>query len=153
MSNIWERFEGIATAEEVLQAAYSNKPLKEGTYQMILKSIELGESRENALPMLKGEFVMVDGGRKVYYNQVLQNLNYPQFTPQNIANAVNFLSGLTGLPIEAIIKDFDNTVDNVEREAEHTVKVSYGKNDANKKYPILEVIRLEDVEVGEDEEF
>lgn len=146
---VWERFEGIASAEEVLASAYSRKPLKEGTYRMILKKIGFGESK-NGLPMLKGEFRLVDGGRIVYYNQNLQNPNYPDMSADNIGRAMLFISGLSGKSLEEVIADVDDVLGELETETEHEIKVSYGKKDVEKKYPVLEVVVPEESEEVED---
>lgn len=138
--SIWEKFEGIASAEEVVQAVNTRKPLPEGDYRMILKKIEPSES-QNGLPMLKGEFQMIDGGRKVFYNQILQNTNYPYLTAKNIANAVAFISGLTGEHFEfTSMAELESAVYEIGLETEHNIRVAYRANDVDKKYPELSVV-------------
>ena len=146
---IWEKFSDIASAEEVVEKVLTNKPLPVGEYNMLLKKIEPAESR-NGLPMLKGEFVLVDGGRKVFYNQLLMNENYPDMTPKNIADAVVFLSALTGEEIEFTgMEDLESLVYDIETDVEYLVKISYRDKDTDQKYPQLEIV--ERVEYGTSE--
>ena len=99
MGNLWERFENIATTEEVESAKAEFTPMAEGRYKVRLEEIEAGESK-SGLPMLKGKFRVIESNRVIFYNQVLQNLSYPFITAKNIASATIFINGLTHEALE-----------------------------------------------------
>ena len=140
MSNLWERFENIVTKDEVEQVKKQSEPLAVGEYEMILEKIAPAESQSH-LPMLKGEFVLVDGGRKVYYNQMLQNLSNPKMTAVNVSEAVKFVEGLTGTEIEFdTLSGLAQIVENIQTGGVYRVSVSYGKNDFDMKYPKLKIV-------------
>lgn len=144
MSNLWERFDSIATPTEVNEAKAQFAPVEEGTYRVVLEEIQPAESKDG-LPMLKGKFKMVDGGRFLFYNQMLQNLNYPNMTAVNIADAVNFISRLLGEEVEFTgLADLADTVMSIPTGGEYSVKVTYGKKDLDKKFPKLEVLEETD---------
>lgn len=156
MSNLWERFDSIATPDEVNDAKAQFAPIEEGVYRAILEEIQPAESK-NGLPMLKGKFKMVDGGRFLFYNQNLQNMQYPNLTAVNIAEAIVFISALMGEEVEFTgLRDLGDTVLSIPTGEEYSVKVTYGKKDTDRKFPKLEIIEetgiFEDVEVLTDEE-
>mgnify|MGYP006314405759 FL=1 len=138
---IWERFDDIATVDEVVEESYKVEPLEEGNYVMTLQEINAAES-QNGAPMIKGVF-RLDNNRPVYYNQLLQNLNYPSMTAKNIAEAVAFLSGLIGQDIkyEGLSK-LEEVINGLESGILAEINVTYGKNDFDKKYPKLKVVKL-----------
>lgn len=146
MSNVWERFENVAKAEDVLEKVNQRKPLLEGDYEVTLESIVPGETR-NGDPMIKGVFVTRDvanykGGRKIYYNQTLVIPAYPKLTDQNIADAVIFLSDLTGkeFKFEGMTK-FAGAISDIEVGTEHTIRVTYDDKDKEQKFPKLSVVK------------
>lgn len=142
---IWDNFNDIASIDEVKEGVnevkYQNEPLPVGDYIMTLQEIAPSESK-NGLPMIKGVF-RLDNNRPVFYNQMLQNLNYPNLTALNIAEAVNFLSGLTGEEIEYTgLSQLEEIVNSLESGIVAEINVSYGKNDFEQKFPKLKIIRL-----------
>lgn len=145
--SVWEKFEDIASAEEVVEQVLINKPVPVGDYNVLLKKLAPSESR-GGLPMIKGEFQMVDGGRKIFYNQLLMNTSIPELTAKNIAQAVEFLSGLVGEEIEfTSMADLESLIYEIELDAEYVVNVSFNeKRDSEHKFPILTVV--EKVEYG-----
>lgn len=142
---IWDNFNDIASIDEVKEGVnevkYQNEPLPVGDYIMTLQEITPSESK-NGLPMIKGVF-RLDNNRPVFYNQMLQNLNYPNLTALNIAEAVNFLSGLTGEEIEYTgLSQLEEIVNGLESGIVAEINVSYGKNDFEQKFPKLKIVRL-----------
>lgn len=141
--NIWERFENIVSPEEVLEAKTAFEPIEEGNYACELIKIEASES-EKGLPMLKGEFKS-DTGRRIFYNQVLQNLNNPRMTAVNIGEACKFLEGLTGEEVVfQSLGQLAQIIDQISEELTTTnkyylVNVSYGKKDIEKKFAKLKI--------------
>lgn len=142
---IWDNFNDIASIDEVKEGVnetkYSNEPLPVGNYIMTLQEMNPSESK-NGLPMIKGIF-RLDNNRPVFYNQMLQNLSNPQFTALNIAEAVNFLSGLIGEEIEYTgLSQLEEIVNGLEAGIVAEINVSYGKNDFEQKFPKLKVVKL-----------
>ena len=144
MSNLWERFDGIADKESVEEAKNQFTPVDEGIYDVVLEELAPAESK-NGLPMLKGKFRMLQGNRILFYNQNLQNLNYPNLTAKNIAEALTFVSGIAGEEIEYNgLSDFADTILKLPMGTSHKVKVSYAQNDTERKFTKLEVIEKVD---------
>lgn len=146
MTNVWERFENVAKAEDVLEKVNQRKPLLEGDYEVTLESITPSETK-NGDPMIKGVFVTREtgnykGGRKIYYNQTLIVPAYPKLTDQNIADAVIFLSDLTGtdFKFEGMTK-FASAISDIEVGTEHTIRVSYDDRDKDQNFPKLSVVK------------
>lgn len=146
MSNVWERFENVAKAEDVLEKVNQRKPLLEGEYEVILESITPDKTKKGD-PMIKGVFVTKEvgnykGERTIYYNQTLVIPAYPKLTDQNIADAVIFLSDLTGtdFKFDGMIK-FADAISNIEVGTEHTIRVSYDDKDKDQKFPKLSVVK------------
>lgn len=143
MTNLWERFENIVSKDEVADVKAQFEPISAGDYKVILENIEPSESKAG-LPMLKGKFRMVDNNRIVFYNQMLQNLNNPQMTAVNVNEANNFVNALTGEDI-----DFDTLgklaerVTNISVGGVYTITVSYGKKDAEMKFPKIKIVGRE----------
>lgn len=150
MSNLWDRFDGIASVGEVEEAKAKYAPIEAGTYKMTLEKIEASESREG-LPMVKGQFRTAEN-KVVFYNQMLQNLNYPQMTAVNVAEAVTFVSGLLGREVQfAGLSKLATLISEIPTGDIHTINVSYGKKDTEMKYPKLKVIAQNlDLEGGDD---
>lgn len=139
MSNLWERFEGIVNPNEVAEAKTQFAPIEAGKYQMVLEEIAPAESKEG-LPMIKGKFRTIEGNKVVFYNQMLQNLNYPSMTAVNVAEAVTFISGLIGEDIVFTgLSKFAEIISSIEVGKTYTVEVSYGKKDLEMKFPKLKV--------------
>lgn len=145
MSNVWDRFNGIASADEVTEAKSKFEPPIAGDYVAKLESIEPSENRDN-LPMLKGQFRTLEN-KILFYNQNLQNVSAPQMTAVNIAEAVTFISGLLGEEITfAGMSDFAEKVKSVPVGGQYKIRVSYGKKDLEQKFPKLKVVeKIEDV--------
>lgn len=139
MESIWNRFNAITTAEEVKVAMTQNTPIEIGEYECTLVSIEAALSKAQ-LPMIKGVF-RTSEGKNIWYNQSLQNLNYPSLTAANIAAAVQFLSALVGTEYE--YKDLDSLADfiaTIPCDTTHRIKVSFSTKDVEHRFPILTVI-------------
>ena len=138
--NIWERFENVASTEEVATAKVQFTPLEEGDYDVLLESIEASENKDG-LPMIKGRFRIISNNRVVFYNQNLQNINYPNMTAQNIAEAILFIGALKGEDIEFEgMSKLASTIESIETGTKHRLNISYGKKDLDKKFPKLKII-------------
>lgn len=143
----WTRFEGIAKPEEVQEAQDSFKPIDAGEYVMKLESIEPSETKDG-LPMLKGKLRMLDNNRLVFYNQTLQNITRPDMTKFNIAEAVEFVSGLVGEKIQfKSIPALAEVITGITVGGLYKVKVSYGTKDLEMKFPKLKITEKIDGEV------
>ena len=142
MANMWERFNDIANTEEIADAKAQLAPLEAGTYEMKLEKIEMAETK-NGLPKVSAMF-RTDTNKVVFYNQNIQNLNYPEMTAKNIASAVEFCEGLIGDDIHFTkFSDFADLVDSIPTGTMHTIKVEYKtkKDGTVSKYPTLTCIK------------
>lgn len=148
MGNLWERFNNIASADEVLEAKSKFAPLTAGTYKVKLEKLKADQNKDG-LPMIKGQFRTVEGNRVIFYNQQLQNLNYPDMTAVNIGKAVAFLSALTGEDIEFTnLGALADKIATIPKETFHTVAVSYKEKDIEQKWPELKIV-ADEVEVSD----
>lgn len=143
MSNLWERFEGIASPDEVAEAKAKNnfEPVEAGEYKVTLEVLTPAENKDG-LPMLKGQFRIIDNNRCIFYNQMLKNINYPDMTAINIADAITFLSAITGeeLVYESMSK-LEEIINGVQIGESYNIKVSYSKKDKeDMKYPKIKVL-------------
>lgn len=149
MSSLWERFENIASAEEVNTAKAQFTPLPSGEYEVILESIEPSESKDG-LPMLKGKFRVIENNRVVFYNQMLQNLNYPNMTAVNIAEAVSFIGAIKGEELEFTgLGALAREVELLPTGTQHKIALSYGKNDHDMKFPKIKIVP-KPIELGDE---
>lgn len=153
--SVWERFESIANKEEVATAKKEFEPLDEGEYVVLLEKLEATESQQG-LPMVKGQFRIVESNRIIFYNQNLQNLNYPNMTAQNIAEAQQFVNMLLNETHEfETLGGLADLIGTVPMGGTHKIKLSYGKNDKEtRKYPKLKVLPYQPEDapvVGEDD--
>lgn len=140
MGNIWDRYESIASADEVATAKSKYAPLEAGDYECVLTKIAPAENKDG-LPMIKGEFKILAGGRRIYYNQNLQNINNPDRTADNIYDATVFIGGLLGEEVVYTgMADLADKIMSIGTEVEYTINVSYGKKDVECKFPKLKVI-------------
>ena len=155
MSNLWERFNGIASMEEVEKAKSQYINPEKGVYELTLVRLEPSESQAG-LPMIKGAFKLGEGNDLVGYMQMLQNINMPTMTAVNIADGVKFLSGILGEEVEfksvsgladLILQmnhlDADGNAIELKEEFQKTylVDISYGKKDTDNKYPKFKIIK------------
>ncbi len=139
---IWDRFDDIANTEEVKEAQSKYAPVEAGEYDCVLEELVPSESK-NGLPMLKGKFKRVDGGSYIFYNQMLQNLNNPEMTAVNIAEAVSFVSKLAGETIEFKgLADFARRIEELPTGDTYRIKVSYSDKDVEHKFARLKCIGL-----------
>lgn len=149
MSNIWDRYESIASVEEVSASKAKYAPIEAGDYEVVLESIKPAENK-NGLPMIKGMFVMLEGGRKIPYNQNLQNVSNPAYTADNIYDATVFIGCLLGEEVVyAGMVDFAAKIESIPTGTNYTLNVSYGKKDLERKFPRLKVVSRGEPEVAE----
>jgi len=135
-NSVWDRFDDIASENEVEEAAAQALPLEEGTYEMTLEEVKPDENKEG-LPRLTGRFRIAATNKAVFYNQNLQIPAYPSMTPMLIGQAVAFVKGLldteykfTGLSALA------NVVAGIEAGGIYSIKVTKNK----KGYNELEIL-------------
>jgi hypothetical protein len=141
MSNLWERFDGIATPSEVENAKSQFEPIEAGKYEVVLEELAPSES-QNGLPMLKGKFRTLEN-RVIFYNQMLQNASNPTMTAVNIAEAVKFLDGITGEEVAfTSLGALANRVTEITLGGRYEIEVSYGKKDLEQKFPKLKVLTI-----------
>lgn len=142
MASIWERFDDIASTEEVQEATARYTPINAGDYDAVLEAIETAMSK-NGLPMIKGKFRLLDGGRVVFYNQMLQNINFPDMTAQNIAEAKEFIEKLADEEFDFVgLVDLDKRVSELGLGNTYKLRISYGKKDTEKKFPKIKCLGI-----------
>lgn len=139
---IWENFDDIASTEEVQNATAKYSPVNAGDYEAVLENIEPSFSKNN-LPMIKGKFRLLEGGRLVFYNQMLQNLNYPDMTADNIAEAKEFIEKLSDEEFEfAGLDDLATRVQEIKLGGTYKIRITYGKKDYDKKFPKIKCLGI-----------
>lgn len=147
MSNVWDRFNNMVNAEEVVETKAKFENPDEGVYTVILEEIK-PDVNTKGMPMLKGRFRSNDN-KVIFYNQNLQSQN-PQYTPMNVAFAVGFVEQLIGEDINfTSLGEFANLVSGIQTGGQYKLKVSYKPEHlAEKKFPKLEIIeRLGDEDI------
>lgn len=150
MSSVWERFESIAKAEDVIESKNSFTPVEEGTYNAVLEELVATES-QNGLPMLKSRFRLANN-RVVFYNIMLQNINNPDMNKINVANACDFVDDVLGT-----MEDFTTLgrlaerVESATIGSEYSVRISYGKKDIDKKYTIVKILSRKEDEISDED--
>jgi hypothetical protein len=150
MTSIWERFDGIVSKDEVAEAKTQFSPIEAGDYKVILEELAPAENKQG-LPMLKGKFRIVSNNRILFYNQNLQNLNYPQMTAVNVAEAVDFIGGLLDEEIEFVgFSELEETIKSVPIGGAYKVNVSYGKKDYEMKFPKIKILEKTDIDAPDD---
>lgn len=138
--NIWDRFDSIATPDEVKAEESKFTPVDAGTYEARLGKITPAETRDG-LPMLKGEFVRTDNGKRIFYNQPLQNISKPEVTARNIAMACSFLARLTGETVTYTgMSDLANFINTIETGGLYVLDISYGDTDIERRFPRIKVV-------------
>jgi len=139
MSNVWNRFAGIATATEVNAEKEKFTPLPIGKFKAELISMIPAENKDG-LPMVKGSF-RLDTGRMAYVNQNLQNINYPNMTAVNTAKVVAMIESIKGESIDFTnVEDLADTILGLEMGGNFTLDISYGAKDTECKYPNIVII-------------
>lgn len=158
MTSVWERFNEIEGADSnaVAEATSQYEPFEVGEYKVRLEGLEATESR-TGLPMVKGRFRVIEGEREnniIFYNQVIQNLNYPRITAFNISKVMTLVSGILGERIEYTgLADLERLLSEIEEGIEFTLSVTYDKKDTEKAFPQLRVVKdLDDLDLGNDTE-
>ncbi|HZJ98840.1 MAG TPA: DUF669 domain-containing protein [Tissierellaceae bacterium] len=158
MTSIWERFNEIEGADTnaVDEARSQFEPIGEGDYKVRLEGLVASESK-SGLPMVKGRFRILEGEREnsiIFYNQVIQNLNYPNITALNISKVMELVSGILGEPIGFIgLVELEELLDSIEEGIEFTLNVTYDAKDTEKSFPQLRVVEdIDDLDLGSDTE-
>lgn len=148
MTNVWDRFESIVSAEEVVEQKSKFENPVAGDYIVILESLVPSES-SSGLPMLKGRFRSSEN-KVIFYNQMLQNLSNPQYTAMNVAQAVSFVEALVGESINfTSLSQLAQIVTEMEMGGEYKLNVSYGDKDTEQKFPRLKITEIISKGVGD----
>lgn len=149
--SVWERFNNIegASANEVAEARSQLEPIEAGTYKVRVEGLEASESK-SGLPMVKGRFRILEGKREnslIFYNQVLQNLNYPNITALNISKVMTLLSGLLGerVDFEGMV-ELEELIKSIPEGIEVEMEVKYEERDTNNSFPQLTVVEKQETE-------
>lgn len=144
MSDVWDRFDTIAKPEEVEEAKAQMINPDAGDYLALLEEIKPDENKDG-LPMVKSRWRLVEGNKVVFFNQNLQNLNYPNMTAVNIANAVAYVSTILGEEVvyQGMSK-FAAKIGEIAAGQMYKINVSYGKKDLDCAFPKIKVIEKVD---------
>lgn len=135
----WDRFNGIAKPDEVMEQKNKFKPAEPGLYTAKLEKVEAGEAR-SGLPMMKVQF-RTNENKVIFYNQMLQNLNNPQMTAVNIAEALNFVGDALGEDLEYEgLEKLEADIQRITTGVEMQIEVKYGKNDDERKFAKISII-------------
>lgn len=136
--SMWERFDNIATPDEVNEAKNSFKPVEAGKYHAVLEEIEAGESKESHLPMMKLKF-RLDNNRLVFVNQILQSTD-PSKNGWMIGQAVAIYEGIIEDDYEYKgLVQFAKDLKATPVGTEHIITISYGNKDLEQKFPKVKV--------------
>lgn len=141
--SVWDRFDTIVSADEVVEAKAKFEPVAAGKYDVRLEKIEPSESKAG-LPMLKGMFRTAEN-KVIFYNQMLQNINFPNMTAVNVAEAITFVSAITGEDVQ-----FDGlgalaaTVEGIDVGGSYQIEVTYGQKDIEQNFPKIKVLQKYD---------
>ena len=148
MGSVWERFDDIATAEEVEEAVSQFQNPKVGEYKVTLEAIEATENKDG-LPMVKIKFKDVESNKTIYYNQNLQNINYPNMSKVYIGEVLEMVGGLCReeIKFQGLIKLADK-INSMKMGGISKIKLFYDKKDIEEKY--LKYKFIGEVKVGED---
>lgn len=142
--SVWERFNNIATTDEVVQARSKFAPTEPGQYEVSLDSIEAGFSNSQ-LPMMKVALRRMDN-KVIFYNQLLQNINNPTMSAVNIAQAVAFVEGLIGESYDFTTLDaFANKLTELSQSlvgSRFKVDVSYGAKDIEQSFAKVKILEI-----------
>lgn len=154
MENLWQRFDNIAKPDDVMEAKSRFEPIEPGTYNMMLETIEPTVAKTSGLPMLALKFRLIESNKVMFVNQMLQNLNYPDMTAVNIAQAVSLVSGLLGEEIEFEgMAKFAELIKGIPTPNEYLINVSYGAKDTEKNFPNVRVVEdTDDIDFDDDME-
>lgn len=152
---MWERFNNITNAEEVVEARSKFEPIKAGVYDAKLEKMEPTTAKSSGMPMLMAQFRTTEN-KVVFFNQVLQSASNPKATAFLVGRAVKFVSDINGEDVGfknlgAFAKDVEKVAEDKIGE-EYKIKVSYNEKD----YLELEVLDpmdeddvFEDVDVAD----
>lgn len=158
MTSVWERFNEIEGADTnaVDEARSQFEPIGEGDYKVRLEGLVASESK-SGLPMVKGRFRIIEGEREnsiIFYNQVIQNLNYPNITALNISKVMTLVSGILGETIDFTgLVDLEKLLNDIEEGIEFTLNVTYDAKDTEKSFPQLRVVEdIDDLDLGSNTE-
>lgn len=158
MTSVWERFNEIEGADSnaVDEARSQFEPIGEGDYKVRLEGLVASESK-SGLPMVKGRFRIIEGEREnsiIFYNQVIQNLNYPSITALNISKVMTLVSGILGETIDFTgLVDLEKLLNDIEEGIEFMLNVTYDAKDTEKSFPQLRVVEdIDDLDLGSNTE-
>ena len=148
MSNIWDRFDSIASPEEVIAAKDRFTPIPAGNYEAVLEKLEATTSK-SGFPMLASKFRTLEN-RVIFGNKMLQSVSKPEYTAGLVADANKFVGDLLGTELEfAGLSKLCSDIESVPMGGTYTVNVSYGKNDLECKFASVKIVKKEPDEEAE----
>lgn len=137
--NPWIKHNDVVSKDDVLNPKLKITPIEPGIYEARLEQFEPSESKKG-LPMIKGRF-RLKNNRIIFYNQMLQNVQYPHMTAVNIAAAVKTVGQLLGEKIEfENMGSFAELIDSLPLGGLYKIEVSYGKKDIARNFTKIEII-------------
>ena len=137
--NPWLKYNDVVSKDDVLNPKPRITPLEPGTYEARLEQFEPSESKKG-LPMIKGRF-RLKNNRIIFYNQMLQNTQYPNMTAVNIAAAVKTVGQLLGEKIEfENMGSFAELIDSIPLGGLYKIEVTYGKKDIARNFTKIQII-------------
>ena len=142
-STIWDQFAELVSVNEVNNPKPQIEPIAPGVYEARLEQFEPSTSKKG-LPMIKGRF-RLKNNRIIFYNQMLQNVQYPNMTAVNINDAVKTVGQLLGEKIEFLgMPELAETINSIPLGSLYKIEVSYGKKDLERAFTKINVISLID---------
>ena len=138
--SIWERFNNIASSDEVNNAKNEFTPLAEGKYVVTLEEVKPAET-QSGFPKIEFKFRTLEN-RIIFFNQLLQTTN-PDMTAKNIANAVVILGKLANEEIHFTnMSDLESKIYGIPLNVnQYDIELSY-RYSGDKAYPQVKVIGL-----------
>lgn len=139
MANIWDTFNDLVTKEQVNGPAQTTVAVQPGIYEARLEQFIPAQSQKG-LPMIKGRF-RLKSNKILFYNQMLQNLNYPNMTAVNINEAVKMVSSLIGEPVVfETMSGFADLINSIPIGGLYKIEVFYGKKDLTQSFPKVKIL-------------
>jgi len=139
LDNPWTKHNDVVSKDDLLNLKPKIAPIAPGIYEARLEQFEPSESKKG-LPMIKGRF-RLKNNRIIFYNQMLQNLQYPNMTAVNIADAVKTVGQLLGEKIQfETMENFAELIDSIPLGGLYKIEVSYGKKDVDRNFTKIQIL-------------
>lgn len=141
MSNVWERFEGIATIDEIKEARTNDweKP-EDGLRRVNLIGIEPTETMQGA-PVADFTFKDLDNGKKFRHRMFLTNENYENGTAKAISAVMSFAEKFAGTELR--FENMAKLSDDLSAIKTNDVFILRVETPEGKKYPKITFVKKE----------